>query len=189
MTDFARKGSAPRKSQEGKKRFQPHSRWVKYRNGLWIPVRKKNYVYWFKFLQVAEKEPKFTVDWSNYRGWGGSKVVLSTKFDDWWEQRWEKLFGVKEQTDTPRFPMTTNQVKTDSYRTALLVYEHKDIGSHMDIARAIQKVEQRRRYAVASFSDVDMEDNQAYMTIQKMVSRYKSRAKTILQNVSEGRFP
>ena len=84
--------------------------------------------------------------------------------------------------------MTTKQVKTDAYRTALLVYEHKDIGSHMDIALAIQRVEQRRRYAVPSFTDVDVKDKLAYMTIQKMVSSFKSRAKTILQNVSEGKF-
>ena len=189
MATFAPKGSTPRTFQDGRERFQPASRWVKYREGLWIPVRKKNYVYWYKFLQVAEREPQFTVDWSKYRGWGGSKVVLSTRFDDWWEKRWARLFGVKNQTDTPRFPMTTKQVKTDAYRTALMVYEHQDIGSHMDIARAIQKIELRSRYGVQSFGDADMDDNAAYINIQRMVSRYKKRARTILQNVSEGRFP
>ena len=73
--------------------------------------------------------------------------------------------------------------------TALLVYEHKDIGSHWDITKAIQKIEKRTRYAVPSFTDLDEGDNQAYITIQKMVGRFKSRAKTILENVCDGRFP
>ena len=56
-----------------KKRYDPRNRWsAKYRKDvkLWIPSRKIVYLYWFRFLQLAEQDPNRTVDWSQYQGWG-----------------------------------------------------------------------------------------------------------------------
>ena len=83
------------------KRFDPGSKWVRYdtERGLWIPSRKRVFLYWFKFLQEAEKSNDYQVDWKKYKGWGGAKVVLNTKFDDWWEERWITLFGYEGTRD------------------------------------------------------------------------------------------
>ena len=80
-------------------RFDPKSRWVKYdkESQLWIPSRKRIFLYWFKFLQHAERDSSRKVDWKKYEGWGGANYILGTKFDDFWEQNWKELFGVKNE--------------------------------------------------------------------------------------------
>ena len=54
------------------------------------------YLYWFKFLQHAEQDENFNVDWNKYSGLGGSNYILGTKFDMFWEENWKKLFGVTD---------------------------------------------------------------------------------------------
>ena len=93
------------------KRFDPKSQWVRYRDGMWIPSRKRTYLYWFKFLQHAERSPDHQVDWTQYDGWGGANVVLGTKFDEWWEERWKELFATKVKGDEPKFPLATQKPK------------------------------------------------------------------------------
>jgi len=172
------------------KQFDPRSRWVKYRDGLWLPSRKRVYLYWFKFLQIADSDRK--VDWRRYYGWGGSNAVQGQKFDDWWEVHWKDLFAVKIEGDEPKFSLTTTKPKPDGYRTALLVYENRDAGSNWDIAVKVQMIEERRRYGVQSFfyarDDVE-EGKEDKMIIQSRVGRYKRHANQILDNVCEGRFP
>ena len=56
--------------------------WIRYKDGYWIPHRKRVYLYWFKYLQQAELSPRHTVDWTQYDGWGGANAVLGMKFDD-----------------------------------------------------------------------------------------------------------
>jgi hypothetical protein len=174
------------------KRFDPRSRWVKYRDGLWIPHRKRVYLYWFKFLQHAEKDPDWKVDWRKYRGWGGSNEMLGSKFDEWWEKHWKDLFAVENEGDKPKFSLTTTKPKVDGYRTALLVYENREFGSNWEIAKRIQRIEERRRYGVQSFfyayDDVE-EGKEDKMIIQSRVGRYKKLANRILDSVCEGRFP
>ena len=70
---------------------------IRYREGLWIPYRKRAYLYWFKFLQEAERHPDYKVDWKKYRDWGGGDLILHQRFDDWWEDRWVK-FSITEKT-------------------------------------------------------------------------------------------
>jgi hypothetical protein len=166
------------------KRFDPKSRWVKYRDGLWIQSRKRLYLYWFKFLQHAERSPDHRVDWSKYGGWGGANVVLGSKFDEWWEERWKDLFGVKREGDEPKFPLVTTRPKADGIRSALLVYENRHRGSNLEIADWVQKEEFRRRYGVPSFSDeIDVQ------TKQSRVGRYKRAANRYLSGICEGKFP
>jgi len=76
---------------------------LRYRDEYWIEARKRVYLYWFKFLQHAERSNDYTVDWKQYRGWGGANEILGSKFDDWWEAHWKELFGAKNEGDTAKF--------------------------------------------------------------------------------------
>ena len=104
------------------------SRWKRYdaKSGLWIASNKRIYTYWFKFLQHAENDPSRKVDWTAYEGWGGSDVILHTKFDAWWKQRWKTLFGYKQNVSIPLFGLSTTKPQPDGVRYSLLVYELKD---------------------------------------------------------------
>ena len=76
-------------------------------------------------LQHAERSPDHQVDWTQYDGWGGANVVLGTKFDEWWEERWKELFATTVKGDEPKFPLSTNRPKPDGIRYALLIYENQ----------------------------------------------------------------
>jgi len=165
-----------------------NSDWVRRRNGLWIPTRKRLYLYWFKYLQHAETAPntEFEVDWSKYRGWGGGNEVLGMKFDAWWEDKWEKLFSYKGAKKAPplnkqKFGLTTTKPQTESIRTALLVYEARDTkpdwtpkdyggkepnawsrrgGNTLAIARRIIAKEKRsKRYMLNDLWGIDLDAN------------------------------
>jgi hypothetical protein len=141
-----------------KKRYDPRNkRWSsKYRKDkkLWIPSRKISYLYWFKFLQLAEKDPNRKVDWGKYRLWGGKKIVMNTKFDDWWQTYWVDCFGIKNEGDTPKYPLTTKRPKTDAMRYALRLYENRHRGSTWDIAIYLKKNE-KRMYFLEFFAKID----------------------------------
>jgi hypothetical protein len=140
-----------------KKRYDPRNRWsAKYRKDvqLWIPSRKTVYLYWFKFLQLAEKDLTRTVDWTKYDGWGGSNYVLGTKFDDFWKENWMDLFGIKNEGDTPKFPLTTKQPKTDALRYSLRLYENRHRGSTWELAIWLKKNE-KRMYFLDFFGKID----------------------------------
>jgi len=102
------------------------SEWVRYRDGLWIPARKRVYLYWFKYLQEAELAKEYEVDWNKYSGWGGANYVLGVKFDEFWEERWKDLFGTKERNQTPKFPISTSRPKTEGIRLALLCWQKRN---------------------------------------------------------------
>ena len=198
-----------------KKRYDPRNRWsAKYRKDvkLWIPSRKIVYLYWFRFLQLAEQDPSRTVDWSKYQGWGGANTVLGMKFDEWWEQHWIDLFGIENEGDEPKFPLTTKRPKTDGIRYALRIYENRHRGSTWDIAVWLKRNE-KRVYFLEFFGkikeDMDtktrlrqdgqgnaMDDNsEAYLNtldkrdVQRKVSRYLKSAEQYLDNVCQGKFP
>ena len=199
------------------KRFDPKSRWVKYQDGLWIQSRKRIYWYWFRFLQIAEQEPHYKVDWSKYRGWGGANFIVGSRFDDFWKPRWKKLFGIKNEGDEPKFPLSTKQPKADALRYALLVYENKHRGSNWEIATWIAKREiQKRGWGLTSSSlfyaredvykptkpnserydkdgrfikDISVIDDEEKMYVQSKIGRYKKAAGKYLDNVCNGIFP
>lgn len=103
------------------------SEWVRRRDGLWIPYRKMNYLYWFRFLQIAEREPDIKVNWRKYKLWGGQNAVMGMGFDRWWEAHWKECFGIPNKTDKQKFPFTTTRPKTESYRLSWLCYRYKDV--------------------------------------------------------------
>ena len=181
------------------KRFDPRSKYVRYdkKSGLWITQRKRIYLYWFKFLRIAEQDPDYKVDWSKYNGWGGGNYILGTKFDEFWEEKWQSLFGVKVMGGTAKFSLTTDKPKTDAIRYALLVYENKHRGSNWQIAKWIAKRENAKRGAGLTSSSLfyareDMEGEygaEDKLIIQSRIGRYKSSAKKYLSNVCVGQFP
>ena len=190
------------------------SEWGRYRNGLWLPNRKRTYLYWFKYLQHAETAPntKFEVDWSKYRGWGGANEVLGRKFDAWWEDRWEDLFGYKDKSpplNKQRFPLSSTRFKYDAVRLALLVYEYRETdtdwtprgyggkdlhksqrrkGNALAIARRVishEKGKKRQTYT----GMLDENEVAGEQVVQSSVGRYMRQAKKILGNVCDGKFP
>ena len=65
------------------------------------------------------------------------------KFDDWWEGHWIDLFGIENEGDEPKFPLTTKRPKTDGIRYALRIYENRHKGSTWDIAVWFKRNEKR----------------------------------------------
>ena len=64
------------------------SRWRKYdkKSRLQISHEKRIYLYWYAFLQHAERDASRVVEWSHYQDWCARDVVMNTKFDDWWRE-------------------------------------------------------------------------------------------------------
>lgn len=202
---------------KNKKVFNPRKNYVRYRKDvrLWIPSRKIGYLYWFKYLQLAEREPDREVDWSKYRGWGGPNVVLGQRFDDWWEDRWADLFGIESLSDDPKFCLNTKNPKYDAIRYALRIYENKHRGSTWEIALWLKRNE-KRIYFLDFFGKIDPDlntktrlrredgdhdstdredDPEAYLNrlqkhdVQRQVRRYLKNADRYLTNVCQGQFP
>ena len=154
------------------KRFVPNSRWVRYRNGRWIPTRKRVFLYWFKFLQQAELSDAYKVDWSKYQGWGGADAVLNMKFDDWWERNWETLFSIKDPTDTPPFDVSTGRPKADAYKIRLQVYELRHLPKR-EIGERVKGIF----------------EGQETHEMNSRVGRHMRAAEKHLRNVCNGIFP
>lgn len=201
--------------RQKKKRYDPRNRWsAKYQKdvGLWIPSRKITYLYWFKFLQIAERDPSLTIDWSKYQGWGGRDAILNMTFDDWWTEHWIDLFGIQKEGDVPKYPLSTKRPKTDAIRYALRLYENKHRGSTWEIAIWFKKHE-KRTYFLEFFGKIDEglntttrlrrddsgiaydENRDAYLNrlqkqdVQRKVVRYLKAADKHLNNVCNGIFP
>lgn len=117
--------------------------------GLWIQHRKVVYLYWFKFLQHAERDDRYEVDWSQYESWGGREVVMETKFDVWWKEHWSDLFGFPEgQPETAQFH-TESTPRADDLRTTLLVYENLYRGDYWTVGCYVRHIEEKKGRKVA----------------------------------------
>ena len=187
--------------------------WIRFKDGLWIPHRKRTYLYWFKFLQEAEHSAEHKVKWNQYKGWGGSNAVLGMKFDEWWNDRWKDLFGVEGKgvpQSKQKYPLTTTQPKTEALRMSLLVYQcrntppdlterdrGKDVkpfprrgGKTLAIARKVIQIEKRKATPLWQIDpDAGAGDGRIENEFQSSVGRYLRRAKKIIENVCEGNFP
>ena len=188
--------------------------WVRYKDGHWIPHRKRVYLYWFKYLQEAERSDSFQVDWSKYEGWDGANSVLGQKFDDWWSDNWVDLFGTKDRSGSPRFAISTKQPKTEALRLSLLCWQRRDApvwgkrGNALSVAKQVYEYElgingeKKARYGDDEFTAASMNpatfeafdpEGQEYVydpqRLQSIVSRYLKNARRYLTNVCDGKFP
>jgi len=188
---------------------------IRYKEGLWLPYRKKNYVYWFKFLQFAEDSDQFSVDWKKYKSWGGKNEVMGRKFDDWREENWKENFGLTERTDKQKFPFTTTRPKTEAIRISYLCWRFKDVPmkigkrkNTLDIANAVYKYElgldKRRKQPRKYVGEFDIEsfnpygekmadDGELYEVDQKeltnTINRALKRARETMGRICVGQFP
>ena len=182
------------------------SRWRKYdkKSGLWIPHEKRIYLYWYSFLQHAERDASRVVYWSYYQDWGSRDVVMNTKFDDWWRKYWKELFGIQREGLTPKVSLNTTRPKADAYRYALLVYECllKEMTNTWDIACFIAAREKNKRklqltsleffYATPAeirSKQTPQERSIRKKKVQRAISKYKKSASRYLDNVCTGKFP
>lgn len=102
---------------------------------LWITHRKRIYVYWYKFLQIAIQENR-KINRQFYGGWGDT----SLKFDDWWKKNWKTLFAKWDGKD-PLVKTSTDKVKADAYKHRLKVYVLRKQGlSHKEIRSKVNKI-------------------------------------------------
>jgi len=186
--------------------------WIRYRDGYWIPHRKRVYLYWFKYLQSAEKSEDHLVDWGKYNGWGDRNIILNTKFDTWWEDRWIDLFGTQNRTEAPLFKISTKQPKTEALRLSLLCWERRSApvwgrrGNALSIAKQVYEYElgisgeKKPRFGEDEFTAGSMNpdtfkvfDGGEYVIdpqrLQSIVSRYLKNAQKYLGNVCMGIFP
>jgi hypothetical protein len=193
-----------------------HYRWIRKKEGLWIPYRKRTYLYWFKFLQEAQMSDEHEVQWKEYRGWGGPNEVLGTKFDDWWDEHWKQLFGCKERNEkSVRFDLTTIRPKTETIRANLFAWRARNTppdwtprnyvavdtqrkttetkrrgGRNLAIARKMVQLDRSRKTPIIQILDPDYEYSEMEETeIQSRVGRYLRGARKTLMNVCEGHFP
>ena len=170
-----------------KKQFQPNSLYVRYdkNSKLWIQVRKRNYLYWYKFLQICLRE-NYKINKKKYVGWD-LDTILDTKFDDWWKSHWKKLFGIKQRGDTPLYTVSTSRIKTQSIRISLLVHQYRHVGKNFDISEKIQLEETAKRYPTHFHFEQHGHFNRDY--ISKQIGVLKGRFKKTITNVCNGTFP
>ena len=127
------------------RRRMSKSPYIKYDKSskLWIQHRKVVYLYWFKFLQHAERG-EFNVNWRKYRKWGGRSGVMESKFDDWWKDHWEPLFSFPEGQPEKSPFHTKKKPEISAMRTALLIYENQHRGSLWDVGCWVRDNEIRK---------------------------------------------
>lgn len=155
------------------RRFVPSSKYVRYnrKTKLWIRQRKRIYLLWFLYLQLAIKEGR-DVDFGRYEGWGSSDEIENTKFDVWWENNWVKLFGASDKKE-PLYKVETSHTKFDAMYAAYKIYSGRDLGSYKELAGIF--------LPFRGWSNIHSD--------QTIVGRYIRQAETILENVCLGKFP
>ena len=154
------------------------SNWVRYRDGRWIPTRKRIFLYWHKFLISCELSDEYEVNWDAYKGWGGSNYILGNKFDTFWEENWKELFSTENRDDEPRYNISTKSPKADAYKMRLKCYELRHLET--DVIAKRTGLDWGATYAYGDSS---------YVVYRNLVNRHLRAAKKHLKNVSQGSFP
>jgi hypothetical protein len=122
---------------------------------------------------------------------GGAKVILNTKFDDWWNERWITLFGYEGTRNgafidgqKPRYYLSTNRPKANGIRYALMVYQNRHRGGTLEIAEWIKSYEHKKSQLRSGVFWVE-----ETFELQSRIGRYRKNAHETLENVSVGVFP
>jgi|OM-RGC.v1.023557781 hypothetical protein len=143
---------------------------------LWIKHRKRIYLWWYKFLQIAIQENR-KINHQFYRGWGDT----SLKFDDWWKKNWKRLFGVKKEKDIPLVHLDSIALKANAYKHRYKVYVLNKQGlSHYEIIKKVNKI---KGYSITDDKDSDGGDG------TNQCRHYLSQAKKMINNICKGIFP
>jgi hypothetical protein len=169
-----------RRMTKYERRMMSKSQYIKYDkpNKLWIQHRKVVYLYWFKFLQHAERSDKFSVKWDKYKTWGGREVVMNTKFDDWWKDHWKDLFSFAEGQLTNAPFHTKKKPEVIAMRTALLVYEKRHKGDKWDIGCAVARSEHNKGRPLAKSLEGKLPETEDFGEIE-LVPTYRKNGKLI----------
>ena len=169
------------------------SNWVRYRDGRWIPTRKRVFLYWHKFLVEAEKSDEYQVDWSKYEGWGGSNYILGNKFDTFWEDNWKELFSTESRDDEPRYNISTKAPKADAYKLRLKIWSYRHLDSILEISIKVgldvEDDDAHRDLFPKGFHHSDFMRTTQDPNIRRVTLRHMQKAKEHLKNVSQGSFP
>ena len=170
-----------------KKQFNPKSEYVRYdkNSKLWIEVRKRNYLYWCKYLQICINR-EHDIDESKYQGWDLDSI-RNLHFDTWWKNHWEDLFGFEKPITEPSDTLVS-RIKTNYIRLSLLVFENINYGTNFEISEKIHIEESIKRYpTLFHYPDQEGFYNRTY--IIEVISRLKKKSKAIMKNVGLGVFP
>ena len=195
-------------------------KWIKYdtKSSLWIKHRKRIYLYWFKFLQLAEDSDKHNVDWNKYRLWGGKNAVMSMKFDDWWKKYWKSCFGVEKQGDIAKHDTSSSRIKADgvryNYYTVYYFHKYPHFKAY-DVALKLYREVKRKRASntskrtlatfLVSLDDAErikkaysatdakyterFNSTDAKVEVQSRIGRCRSKGNKTLKNVCKGIYP
>lgn len=151
------------------------SRWNRYDKSseLWIPSSKSIYLFWYTYLQHAERDPSRKVDWTKYKGWGGADIV-NIKFDIWWRSHWKDLFGYHPDETEPRYKLNTTKPQLDGIKYSLLIYEmrleHPD-EHYWDLAERVAAKEWARRREKGKRDPNFVPEHWSFNIARKVVSR------------------
>ena len=196
------------------------SKYSRYDAGskLWVKG-KLIYVYWYRFLVLAELDPTRQVNWRKYPYWGGADTVLNMKFEPWYRTHWKRLFAYRKGEEPMFSPTYPHSV--DAVRIYLKFYElqRSGIADYAELGEAFADEEyiRRRRKAIDAGHATNSEDyatsdearkwefnacrksvrklltdsqkRRQYRIVRSRVGRYLKRANELLDNVCEGRFP
>ena len=195
-------------AKRSEKSYVGISKFIKLQNGVELKHRKRIYLYWYKFLQLAIEEKK-KIDWSKYEDWGNAKFVAKTKFDDWWKEH-EPLFDLRTNKklkydccmDKPRFETIWWSYEVYCLRKKEMTFY--DIGQELGSLKKVQlRKEQNPITKDKETSEEDFineyGDRKKNMigelqykdrrTLMRSMMRYNTRAERILNGVCQGRFP
>ena len=196
---FRKKGESRRKNPiTNRYEFLPTSCYVMYdkKTKLWIHQRKRNYYYWFRFLQFCLKN-NLDVDMSKYRGWGSQSEIINSKFDDFWKKNWVKLFGFKRHPKTrkeitkPKYKLNRKieGVSLTSIRLSLLVVELGTKMSSLEISNRIFIEEGKKGHFRHYFDVTSYKTKDNVQQVRKNISKYRSKGNKTIKNVCSGIFP
>ena len=195
-------------AKRSEKSYVGISKFIKLQNGVELKHRKRIYLYWYKFLQLAIDEKK-KIDWSKYEDWGNAKSVAKTKFDDWWKEH-EPLFDLRINKklkydccmDKPRFETIwwsfevykRYNKETTFYKIGQELGQMKKVKSRKELKSItkdketteedfIDESDERKKNMIGELQYKDKR------TLMRSMMRYNTRGKRILNGVCKGRFP
>ena len=142
------------------------------RGSVPIKFQRRNYLYWYKFLQFALKHEK--VNWSKYKKWNISKEkLINNKYDVWW-----KYGQLLVHPDNTIIDLSTTHPKPNAYKLCFKVLELKHQGlTHPQIVERLNNYKSPK--GTVGY----------YLADAKASGAVLINARKIMRNVCKGMFP